>query len=56
MKGLGAEALAALGATTGDYLAATQGRHAGAESVGAFTLDSTGLKSALHGGRLRKVA
>src|SRR4030095_7823148 len=49
---LGAETLAALGATTGKNLAAVGGSHAGTEAVVALALEVAGLIGALggHGG------
>src|SRR5690606_7527495 len=45
----GAEALAALGTTTGQDLAAVGGRHAGTETVVALALEVAGLVGALGG-------
>jgi hypothetical protein len=45
---LNAQSGATLGAARGQYSAAAFRFHAGAESVGAFAFDYTGLKSAFH--------
>lgn len=43
-----AEALAAFGATTSQYLAAILGCHTGTETVDTFALQVAGLESAFH--------
>jgi hypothetical protein len=45
---LGTEELAALGAATSEQTAAALGGHARAETVGAGTMQITGIKSTFH--------
>jgi hypothetical protein len=44
----GGELLAASGTTTSQNLTAVFGGHAGAEAVGAFTLQNAGLECSFH--------
>lgn len=46
---LDGQTLAAFGATTGQYLAAVLGGHAGTKAMDAFTLQIAGLECSFHG-------
>ena len=47
-SGSGRKTLAALSATTVQYVATTLGGHAGAETVGTLALENAGLESSFH--------
>jgi len=54
VSGSGDQSLPALGAATGDDLAAVGGGHTRTETVGAGAADLAGLVSAFHGGLIGK--